>query len=100
MSVLCRMEVSDGIRELKAELTPYCQARRVLEPDHARALQVCCDLLFQAAKHQEIEIARHVRNSAAAWWNITQEIDRPGTNLALFPIIPRPVPTPDPEGAA
>lgn len=100
------LELSDGIAELRLQLDPYCRETLVLEPGDARALQHCCDLLYRRAREMECELSRRIWNEQAAvdriqeMNRVAEEIGRCGTNVTLFPVVPRPQPPRSPEGAA
>ncbi|WP_048648971.1 hypothetical protein [Nitratireductor soli] len=100
------LELSDGIAELRAQFDVYAREALVLPQRDARALQVCCDLLYQRARAMETALSQHLWNEAARRdramdaERIAAELERPGTNIALFPVVPRPQSAPETGGAA
>lgn len=100
------LELSDGIAELRQEFEPYAREEMVLTPRNARALQICCDLLYRRAREMETELSQHLSNEAARRdraidaQRIAAELERPDTNVTLFPVVARPQPAPDTGGAA
>jgi hypothetical protein len=90
------LALSDGLVELATMLSPFQHETRVLEPHDARTL---CQLLKELGKE-----ARSIENRLSAkLWNeaaredsaaeaerIAAAASQPGSNVKLFPVIPRP----------
>lgn len=95
------VSLSHGIAELRQQLDPYCRETLVLEPGDARALQHCCDLLYGVARELEHELSRRTCHASVQEMSrVAEEIGRCGTNVTLFPVVPRPQSPRSPEGAA
>lgn len=99
MSRKFNLELSDGLKELKQQFDQYTHEARVLDPADAMVLQDVCEVLFRRARKLENELSAHRCNEAARRDQdrlgeesaaIAAELARPDTNLALFPVIPRP----------
>lgn len=93
------LELSDGLVELSRLLTDYEHEPRVLDPEDARTFRAILRELRLRARSLENEVSRHRWNAAAraereaskaALDAVIAEISRPGSNIALFPVIHRP----------
>lgn len=95
------VSLSQGIAELRQQLDPYCRETLILEPGDARALQHCCDLLYGVARDLEQELTqRACSGHLQEMSRVAEELGRSGTNVTLFPVVPRPQPPRFPDGAA
>ena len=100
------LALSDGLTELGQILSDFKHEPRVLAPEDARIL---CDSLADLRRQ-----ARILENQLSAkLWNEAARLDRaaeaeriasavsePGSNLVLFPVIPRPFHDGQPGGRA
>lgn len=101
------LELSDGLVELSGLLKDYEHEPKVLDPEDARTLRAILRQLRLQARSLENEVSRHRWNAAAraeraaerdadraalrdAGDALLAEISRPGSNIALFPVIHRP----------
>lgn len=90
------LSLSDGIAELRSVFEPYARAPLVLSQKDARALQDCCDVLYQRARKLETEVSQKRWNEAARRERLAEEkavlaaISAPDSNVTLFPVVPRP----------
>lgn len=100
------LELSDGLHELLHQFDDYTHEPRVLAPEDARALQACLKMLRTSARNLENEVSAKrwnedaARDRLAETSTILAEVHRPGTNVRLFPIIPRPFSDGRPKGGA
>ncbi len=91
------LELSDGLQQLKRELAEYDHEPRILDPQDARVLIECVELLHQRARDLENEVSAKRWNEEARRDRILEmdrilsEIQRPGTNVRLFPVVERPL---------
>ncbi len=96
MGAKMSLEVSDGLAELSKLLADYEHEPRVMQPDDASTLRACLKVLRNAARRLENEVSQKRWNAEAKHDRIVEtevilsEVTRPGTNVLLFPIIPRP----------
>jgi len=89
------LTLSEGLRQLRGFFNRYREKPTVMPPEDARVFQRCCDLMIERAKKLEQQPAG-IDTSL-----LLQEIQRPGSNVALFPVVPRPIQGKRmPEGAA
>lgn len=100
------LALSDGLTELRDLLSDYQHEARILDPEDARVL---CESLKQLRSK-----ARDIENRLSCkMWNDQARVDRaaeaeriaevafqPGSNVRLFPVIPRPFSDGRPGGAA
>lgn len=97
------LELSDGLVELSRLLTDYEHEPKVLEPEDARTICAILRHLRLRARSLENEVSRHRWNAAARTERAAEReamratgeavlaaVSRPGSNIALFPVIPRP----------
>lgn len=101
------LELSDGLRALRECLAELARNRRPITSREAAALDRSCVLLEARARELECEVSRHRWNEAARkerraaeTARLLAETKRPGSNVKLFPVAPRPVPVHQPNGAA
>jgi len=101
--------LSDGLVELSRLLKDYEHEPKVLDPEDARTFRAILRELRLRARSLENEVSRHRWNAAAraeresrkaAGEAVLAEISRPGSNIALFPVIPRPFSDGRPGGQA
>ncbi|WP_054309994.1 hypothetical protein [Mesorhizobium sp. 1M-11] len=91
------LELSDGLQQLKRLFVDYQHEPRVLEPDDARIIQQCIELCYARARELENEVSAKRWNDEARrdrlveMDRILSEIQRPGTNVMLFPVVERPI---------
>jgi len=97
------LELSDGLVELSRLLTDYEHEPKVLDPEDARIFRAILRELRLRARSLENEVSQHRWNAAAraereadraamraAGDALLAEALRPGSNIALFPVIHRP----------
>lgn len=100
------LELSDGLRELREQLTIFAAAPEGAPAPQVAILASCVALLESRARTLECEVSRHRWNNAARverareMGRILTEATRPGSNVKLFPVIHRPILAGQPEGAA
>lgn len=100
------LELSDGLTELLHQFDDYTHEPRVLDPADAQALQACLKVLRTSARNLENEVSAKrwnedaARDRLAETNTILSEVQRPGTNVCLFPTIPRPFLDGRPKGGA
>ncbi|CAN7164222.1 hypothetical protein LJR234_000324 [Mesorhizobium amorphae] len=100
------LALSDGLTELGQLLSDYQHEPRILDPEDARTLGDCIKELSRMARAMENRLS-------AAIWNEQARIEReheadriasaaslPGSNIKLFPVIPRPFSDGGPRGVA
>jgi hypothetical protein len=106
MGARLSLELSDGLAELREFLADYAHERRVLDPEDARVLMEICDVLRNRARKLENEVSRTMWNGEARRERLMETetvlaaISDPGTNVLLFPVIPRPFSDGQTGGAA
>jgi hypothetical protein len=90
------LELSDGIEELERQFKDYTHEAKVLDPADAIALIACCALLKRRARQLENEVSRKRWNDQARaerdeeTRRVLDAVTEPGSNVALFPVVPRP----------
>lgn len=90
------LELSDGLVELRHLLDDYQHEPRILDPQDARILSRCIQELTTRARALENEVSQKRWNEIAKaerladMDSIIEAVHRPGSNIALFPVIPRP----------
>lgn len=104
------LALSDGLFELRRNLTgTYPSGGMVLDDEQADNLFKLLKELGVMARRLENEISRHRWNEQAMrdkkriaeeTRRVIAEIERPGTNVALFPVVARPFSDGLPGGAA
>ena len=100
------LELSDGLHQLLHQFDDYTHEARVLSPEDARLLQVCIDQVRAQAGTLENEVSKKrwnedaARDRLAETDNILAELQRPGSNVRLFPVAPRPFSDGRPKGGA
>jgi hypothetical protein len=100
------LALSDGLSELRGLLADYTHEPRVLEPEDARVLTECIKELGRKAREIENQLSAKLWNDQARVEReaeadrIAEAVFRPGSNLLLFPVIPRPFSDGRPGGAA
>lgn len=101
--------LSDALSALRRNLADYEDTGVVLCGEEVRSLRADLKELLMAARNLENEVSRRRWNemgrSERDWAvetarAIAAEVGRPGSNVALFPMIPRPFTDGRPEGGA
>ncbi len=106
MGAKMSLELSDGLAELGRLFNDYTHEPRMLRPEDARAFIACCKELREEARRLENEISAKrwneeaVRDRIVETGRILDAVRRPGSNVALFPMIPRPFSDGHPVGGA
>ncbi|MBZ9678924.1 hypothetical protein [Mesorhizobium sp. ES1-1] len=100
------LALSDGLTELDGLLADYKHEPRILDPQDARILGECIRELRSKARDLENRLSRDLWNGAARAERdadaerIAEAACQPGSNVRLFPVIPRPFSDGRPGGAA
>jgi hypothetical protein len=100
------LELSDGLAELDDLLSDYQHEPRVLDPQDARILGDCIKILRHKARDLENRLSQKLWNEAARdereaeAERIAEAAFQPGSNIRLFPTIPRPFSDGRPGGRA
>lgn len=103
---LFSLELSDGLTNLADDLDQFVHGGIVLDGDTVARLVAHLRTLKRRARELENEVSRKRWNRAAREEQaretsaILAEIQRPGSNVALFPVVPRPFADGHPRGAA
>lgn len=89
------LELSDGLAELAMILRDFTHEPRILDPQDAAALVASIELMHGSARALETQLSRHMWNEPALRERLAEqqkiaEISRPGSNVTLFPVVPRP----------
>ncbi|WP_032935154.1 hypothetical protein [Mesorhizobium sp. WSM3626] len=90
------LELSDGLAELDDLLSDYQHEPRILDPQDARILGDCIKILRHKARDLENRLSRDLWNGAARAEReaeaerVAEVAFQPGSNVCLFPVIPRP----------
>lgn len=113
MGVKMSLELSDGLFDLRRLIAAYEHEARVLDPTDARILARCIKELGIMARDMENRLSRLLWNEqaraeqaaeaarcAAEADRIAEAACRPGSNVRLFPVIPRPFSDGGPRGVA
>ncbi|RUU24987.1 hypothetical protein EOD08_23960 [Mesorhizobium sp. M6A.T.Ca.TU.002.02.2.1] len=106
MGVKMSLELSDGLFDLRRLIADYEHEARVLAPEDARILARCIKELGIKAREMENHLSRLLWNEqaraerAAEAERIASAVCQPGSNVMLFPVIPRPFSDGRPGGAA
>ncbi|MER8814362.1 hypothetical protein [Mesorhizobium sp. M0965] len=100
------LALSDGLSELRDLISDYQHEPRILDPEDARVLCECITELRGKARDIENRLSCKVWNDQAQAEReaeadrIAEAACRPGSNVRLFPVIPRPFSDGRPRGAA
>lgn len=101
------LQLSDGIHELRDSLAILAGKQKPITVAEATALDQTCVILEHLARELECEVSRHRWNElarkerqAAETVQLLEETKRAGSNVKLFPVIRRPIPRQQPNGAA
>ncbi|RUW41489.1 hypothetical protein EOA37_09510 [Mesorhizobium sp. M2A.F.Ca.ET.015.02.1.1] len=90
------LHLSDTLNQLGQMLTPFEHEERVLRPHDARTLRRILKELGQEARHIENQLSAKLWNDQARLERfvdaeaIASAASQPGSNVRLFPVIPRP----------
>ncbi|MER8990447.1 hypothetical protein [Mesorhizobium sp. M0678] len=90
------LELSDGLAELYDLISDYQHEPRILDPEDARVLCDCIKELRGKARDIENRLSCKIWNEQAREEReaeadrIAEAVFRPGSNVCLFPVIPRP----------
>ncbi|TPL49118.1 hypothetical protein FJ937_16665 [Mesorhizobium sp. B2-4-4] len=100
------LDLSDGLAELDDLFSDYQHEPRILDPNDARILSERIKQLRHAARNLENRLSQKLWNDQARAERVA-EADRvaeavfaPGSNVHLFPVIPRPFSDGRPGGRA
>lgn len=100
------LALSDGLSELRDLISDYQHEPRILDPQDARVLCECIKELHARARDIENRLSCKLWNEqaqaerAAEAELIAEAAFRPGSNVHLFPVIPRPFSDGRPGGRA
>ncbi|SDA39431.1 hypothetical protein [Mesorhizobium qingshengii] len=100
------LALSDGLSELRGLISDYQHEPRILDPQDARVLCECIKELRDKARVIETRLSQKVWNDQARAERqaeadrIAEAVVRPGSNVCLFPVIPRPFSDGRPGGRA
>ncbi|MER9623264.1 hypothetical protein NKI98_17780 [Mesorhizobium sp. M0222] len=100
------LELSDGLAEIDGLLDEFKHEPRILDPYDARILSDRIKQLRYAARALENQLSAKLWNDAARIERdaeaerIAEAAFQPGSNICLFPVIPRPFSDGRPGGAA
>lgn len=90
------LALSDGLAEMAKLFDDYTHEPRVLSPEDARVFQECCRFLYGHARDLENEVSAKRWNDEAQRDRIVETgrilaaVRAPGSNVELFPVVPRP----------
>lgn len=89
------LELSDGLFQLRRVVSDYADGKLQLTPQTMRSFENILVSFAMMSRKLENEISMHRWNEAArreraAAAVVVAELTRPGTNVSLLPVIPRP----------
>lgn len=100
------LELSDGLAEIDSIVSEFQHEPRILDPNDARILGDRIKQLRHRARDLENRVSRDMWNEAARAERdaeaerIAELAFQPGSNVRLFPVIPRPFSDGRPGGRA
>ncbi|RWC58895.1 hypothetical protein [Mesorhizobium sp.] len=100
------LELSDGLAELDGLVAEFQHEPRIFDPNDARILGDRIKQLRRLARDLENRLSRDLWNGAARTERdaeaerIAEAAFQPGSNVCLFPVIPRPFSDGRPGGRA